>query len=97
MSRKLLDSFLEAAQCAGITHLNPRAEWRVLAPEAPGKWWMRCGESSGEPELITVEYHNNKLWAIDSDVGTIRIQELHERLTDCQWQPEENAYLPEAK
>ncbi len=97
MSRTLLDRFLEEAKRAGITHLNPRAEWCVLVPETPGKWWMRCSESSGEPELITVEYRNKTLWAIDSDVGTLPIQELHERLTDCQWQPEENAYLPEAK
>ena len=54
---------------------------------------MLCEEAEGEAELVKVELRANTLWAVDTDTGTLPLKDLHDGLTNCRWQPEENAYL----
>jgi hypothetical protein len=93
MSNDLLKQFLAVAAENNITHLNPRAQWKPDLPNSPGHWWMLCDEAEGEAELVKVELRANTLWAVDTNTGTLPLKDLHDGLTNCRWQPEENAYL----
>lgn len=93
MSHIHLKSFMEHAKQAGFTRLNSRAGWKSVAPNAPGRWWMLCNESDGVPELVTVERQSDTLWAMNCEAGTLPLQDLHDGLTNCQWQPEDHTTL----
>ena len=85
MGKGSLQSFLQEAQKAGVTHLNTDVLWLERAPTKPGHWWMDCAESEGEPELVKVEMRDGKLWAIDTEIGTLLALDLHNGLTECRW------------
>lgn len=65
--------------------------WQSTPPTYGGQWWMVCGETNGEPELVRVEWSRGELWVMDCPIGSLPLRFYHDGLTDCQWQVASNA------
>ena len=59
--------------------------WQTTPPDKPGTWAMRSRETSFEPEPVVVQNRTGELWAVDTDVGTLPVLDLHHNLTSIRW------------
>lgn len=85
MADHLLKTALAEAKRAGVTHWNTDVLWLERMPSKPGKWWLDCYECEGSPELVTVESRGGDLWAVNCEVCTLPVKDLHNGLTNCLW------------
>lgn len=59
--------------------------WRRTPPDKPGRWWMACMETDGDPEVTLIEERDGELWAVDTGAGSFPMQHYHDGLTNCAW------------
>lgn len=63
----------------------PTPDCQPPPPTTPGLYWMSCGETEGEDELVWIVEQDGELWCLDTPLGHILLNSYHGGLTDCQW------------